>query len=64
MKQKNKWQLNEEKAIAMTDKFIAALEKVDCYSNWASIMVDRIITKKMKDAKLHHDKELGRGNEN
>lgn len=47
------WQKNQDKAVSMTDKFIAVLEQLDCYDSWESILLDRIIAAKKKDAKLN-----------
>lgn len=50
---KNKWQINEDKANAMTDKFIDVLEKLDCYSSYETILIDKIIERKRKDAGIN-----------
>lgn len=56
MKKTNKkitqWQHNEDKAIAMTDKFIAIIEKLDCLNGWETIIMERIISKKLDDSGL------------
>lgn len=51
-KKENQWQENEDKAIAMTDKFIDVLEKLDCYNSWEVIIMERIISKKVQDSGL------------
>ena len=33
----------------MTDKFIAVIEKLDCFDSWESIMVERIVNKLVND---------------
>jgi hypothetical protein len=48
----SKWELNQKKAESMTDKFIAVIEKLDCFDSWGSIMIERIITKMVQDSGL------------
>jgi len=52
MKKKNKWQENEEKMETMCDKFIEVLKKIDGYSNWESMLVQRIVHNLNKDRVL------------
>lgn len=49
MKKKTNWELNQDKAEAMTEKFIAVLENLDCFDTWAAIMIKKIIEKKKGD---------------
>lgn len=53
MKQKkqNQWQNNQDKAIEMTEKFIAVIKKLDCYDTWQSIMMSAIVGELITDSK-------------
>lgn len=53
-KKTNIWRENQYKAIAMCDKFINVLEKLDCYDTWESILIERLINKKFEDAGLYN----------
>lgn len=46
---KSQWKVNQDKAKAMTQKFIAVLKNLDCYDKWYSIMVESVITEMVKD---------------
>lgn len=48
------WAANQNKAVSMTDKFIAILERLDCYDSWESILIDRMLSKKREDAGLRN----------
>jgi hypothetical protein len=49
----SRWELNQKKAEAMTDKFIAVIEKLDCFDSWESIMVERIVNKLVNDGGIN-----------
>lgn len=48
-KQASVWKQNEEKAKAMTSKFIAAIKKLDCFSSWESLLMEGITNESDKD---------------
>lgn len=52
-KQKGKWQEDEEKMERMCDKFIEALKKLDGYSGWEEMLIQRIVHKLGEDCGLN-----------
>jgi len=52
-KQQNQWEINEKKMEGMCDKFIEVLKKIDGYSGWESMLVQRIVRKLGEDSGLN-----------
>lgn len=50
---KNQWELNEDKMENMCDKFIEVLKKIDGYSGWESMLIQRIVYNLGKDSGLN-----------
>lgn len=55
MKKSKRWEENQQKAESMAKKFIAILEKLDCWDNWAVILTKAIIDKKLEDKESFED---------
>jgi hypothetical protein len=58
MKKQSQWAANQEKAENMTKKFIAVLKNLDCWDNYAAILMKGICCQMVEDKTNFNNEEI------
>lgn len=58
-KKPSQWEVNENKAIAMADKFMNVFSKVDGFHSWETILLESMMRKLKTDSGLSGKPDLG-----